>query len=262
MDSKQSKNILITGGSFGLGFEMAKRFADLGHKVFVCGRSQGKLDDATAACPNLIPIQCDITDADQRNKLFETIESQGAPLDILVNNAAVCYAHDYDNPYTLAEDRARAEIETNFHAPVELCRLFLNHRDPKREGIIANVSTPGAFFGMEAIPLYGASKAGFHSFSLTLAHQLKDTNVDVIEIFPPALATGLTKEIEVDDEEKNGPEALQSVADKCVEGILAREACILPHEQSEQLVASMGGTGKVFAMEELGVRRKEGWDQD
>ena len=83
----------------------------------------------------------------------------------------------------------------------------------------------------------------------------------MLEIFPPALATGLTEDLEVDAEADNGPEVLQSVAEKSVEGILAREVCILPHEQSEGLVTSMGGIGKVFSMEELGVRRKQGWDQ-
>ncbi|MEM8936349.1 MAG: SDR family NAD(P)-dependent oxidoreductase [Pseudomonadota bacterium] len=261
MGIRDLNSILITGGSFGLGFEMARRFVDRGFTVFVCGRSQNKLDSAVAACPALLPIQADITDGDDRNKIFDTIEAKGSPLEILINNAAVCYAHDYANPFTLAEDRALTEIETNFHAPVELCRLFLKRRNSEREGVIVNVSTPGAFFALEANPLYTASKAGFHNFTLALAQHLRETNVKVLEIFPPALATGLTAELEVDAEDDNGPEALQSVAEKSVEGVLAGEPCILPHEQSAALVESMGGTGKVFTMDMVGVRRKAGWDR-
>lgn len=260
MANENLDTVLITGGSFGLGFEMAKQFVSRGHKVFVCGRNEDKLDKAVSECPELVPIRADITVAADRLKLFETIKASDTQLDILVNNAAICHAHDYANPFTLEEDRARAEIETNFHAPVELCRIFLKLRDARRDSTIVNVSTPGAFFALEANPIYSASKAGFHMFSLALAHHLKDENVKVLEIFPPALATGLTAELEVDSEADNGADEVFNVALKSVEGIIKGEPFILPHEQSEALVSSLGGTGMVATMDEFGVRRKPGWD--
>lgn len=260
MGNETRNTVLITGGSFGLGLEMAKQFIARGHEVYVCGRSQDKLTNAIAESPELVGIQADITDTKDRQKLFDTIDASGSCLDILVNNAAVCHAHDYANPFTLAEDRALAEIETNFHAPVELCRLFLKRRDPSKASTIANISTPGAFFALEANPIYSASKAGFHMFSLALAQHLKDENVAVVEIFPPSLATGLTAELEVDNEADNDAEEVLKVANKSVEGILAGEPIVLPHEQSEALVNSLGGTGMVATMEQFGVRRRPGWD--
>lgn len=261
MSNTNLKTVLITGGSFGLGLAMAKVFAERGFKVFVCGRSQDKLDNAVKECPDLVPIQADISSAKDRERLYDTINRAGAPLDILVNNAAICHAHDYANPFTLAEDRAREEIETNFHAPVELARLFLKDRDLTRDAIIANISTPGAFFALEANPLYSASKAGFHIFSLALAQHLKKTNVQVSEVYPPALATGLSAELDVASEAENGPEAVQEVALKSVDGILAGEDFILPHPQSEQIIGALGGTGKVGVMDEINVYRSAGWDQ-
>lgn len=149
---------LITGGSVGLGLAMARELLRQGFAVSVCARTQSDLDAARALEPALQTIRADVASAADRGRLMAEVEQRlGRPLDCLVNNAAIVRAHDYANPFTLEQDRAGDEIAINFAAPVDLCRLFLKSRmdgAANGPGAILNVSTPGAFFPLDANPLY------------------------------------------------------------------------------------------------------------
>jgi uncharacterized oxidoreductase len=83
----KNKTILITGGSSGIGLEMAKFLVKLGNKVIVCGRSKERLENAKEQIPELVTIQCDITKSSDRETLHEKIIMQFGHLDMLINNA-------------------------------------------------------------------------------------------------------------------------------------------------------------------------------
>lgn len=257
---------LVTGGGFGLGRDLARHLRTAGYDVLICGRRREHLDSACEEIEGLHAVQADITVAKDRDRLFEAAEAIDAPLDLLVNNAAISRVHDYTSGFTLEQDRARPEIEANFAAPVELIRMFLKLRDTRgwgdRPATIANVSTPGAMLPLEANPLYAASKAGFHMFTLTLRAHLRDTPVRVVEVFPPALDTGLATDMFVPGASENGPEVVDAVAKRTVEGILAGEEEVLPHPQSEQLVAMARWPGEQVAVEiNKGIKRNDDWQQ-
>jgi uncharacterized oxidoreductase len=264
-DSEKSLAV-VTGGSFGLGRSLARHLLASGFEVLACGRGVERLEEAGKQLPGLRTLRMDITRAEDQDRLFEELRKSSEPLDLFVNNAAVSRAHDYTNPTTLAEDRAREEIETNFAAPIELIRRFLQLRQEAgmeaRPATIANVSTPGALFPLEPNPLYSCSKAGFHMFTLALRRQLANTPVRVVEIFPPALATGLAPDMNVPGVETNGPDVIDEVARLSVEGILAGEATILPHAQSVELVSAIGNAADVVAdAVNPTLSRKDGWDR-
>lgn len=258
---------LVTGGGFGLGRDLARHLRAAGLEVLICGRRTEHLEAARDAIPGLHAVEADITSPTDRDRLFEAVESLDAPLDLLVNNAALSRVHDYTSAFTLEQDRAHAEIETNLAAPIELIRRFLLLRQTRgwadRPATIVNVSTPGALIPLDANPLYVTTKAGFHMFTLTLRAHLRDTPVRVVEIFPPALDTGLARGMHVPGQSDNGPEVIDAVAKRCVEGILAGEAEILPHPQSEQLVAMARWPSEAVADKlNRGIRRNEDWERD
>ena len=257
---------VVTGGSFGLGLSLCRHLIAANFVVLACGRSEDRLARAAAELPGLRTLSVDITQPSDRDRLLDAIGSAAEPIDLLVNNAAVSRAHDYTSDFTLQEDRARQEIETNFAAPVELIRRFLALRREKgweaRSATIANVSTPGALFPLEPNPIYSCSKAGFHFFTSSLRRQLADTAVRVVEIFPPALDTGLAQDMIVPGIEQNGPEVIDEVARRSVEGILAGDPMVLPHPQSEALVGAVGDAAERLADNvNLTMSRKEGWDR-
>ena len=255
---------LVTGGSFGLGLAMAHELAGRGFRVFICARTQADLDAAVAARPAFTALRADVSDAAERERLIAEVQRlAGRPLDLLVNNAAIVRAHDYANPFTLAQDRAAPELATNFAAPVDLARLFLKsrHGEVHTPGAIAMISTPGALFPLDANPLYTATKAGLHMFTLSLRRHLKNTPVRVCEVFPPALATRLADELEVASQAANGQAVIDAVGKEAVDGILAGEATILPHPQSRALVRMFPPLDEeTVGMVNAGVLRRPGWD--
>ena len=109
-----------------------------------------------------------------------------------MNNAGVQKAIDLKKG---SEDlfAGEDEIQTNFAAPIHLSAYFAPWLMKKKEAAIINVSSGLGFIPMAFMPVYCATKAGIHSFTVSLRHQLKDTSVKVFEIVPPAVDTQLGK---------------------------------------------------------------------
>jgi uncharacterized oxidoreductase len=176
--------ILVTGGGSGIGYAMAERFAAEGNTVIICGRRESALKQAAERLPSLITRQCDLANEDERVSLFEWISKEHDDLNVLVNNAGI------QNWMSVTDEdffqRAKNEITTNIEAPIHLTQLFLNL--PSLETIM-NVTSGLSFVPLTKVPVYSATKAFFHSFTVSLKHLLK--NIEVIEVIPPALNTDL-----------------------------------------------------------------------
>lgn len=187
MIKSKDRVVLITGGSSGIGFEMARQMIEEGSKVIICGRSQKKLDDAKKKLPNITVIQCDITSAEERKALAERLAKDFPSLNMLVNNAGIVYRYLMAKTGDLT-DRLMAEWETNFLAPVILSQLFLplliqNH------GIVVNVSSGLAHLPLSIEPNYCATKAALHSMTQSMRVQYGKMGVEVVEILYPEVNT-------------------------------------------------------------------------
>jgi len=84
-----------------------------------------------------------------------------------------------------------SEIQTNLLGLIRVCAEFLPHLKNQQGATLLNVSSGLAFVPLAVFPVYCATKAAVHSFSLSLRQQLKDSNVKVIELIPPYVATEL-----------------------------------------------------------------------
>lgn len=185
MAIKNSK-VLVTGGATGIGLALAKRFAQDGNTVIVCGRRLEALRDAQKEIPGLLIRQCDLSLKEQRTELFEWIKEEHNDLNALVNNAGIQnWMHIEDREFY---SKAANEIAINIEAPVHLCQLFIHL--PQLHTIV-NVTSGLAFIPLVKAPVYSATKAFFHSFTLSLRQLLKERNIKVVEIIPPALNTDL-----------------------------------------------------------------------
>jgi uncharacterized oxidoreductase len=188
----KGNTILITGGATGIGFALADALLEAGNEVIICGRRQGKLDGAKRRLSKVNAIRCDISDAKERSALFDWTIRNFPNLNILVNNAGIQRPIDFrkgTKDLLAGED----EIETNLRAPVYLSALFIPHLMKQEEAAIVNISSGLAFIPLAAVPVYCATKAAIHSFSLSLRHQLKETSIKVFEIIPPIVDTELHK---------------------------------------------------------------------
>jgi uncharacterized oxidoreductase len=184
-----SNTILITGGGSGIGLALAERFIAMGNRVIICGRRAGTLDAVKAAHPAIETRVCDVAESADRAALTAWATSTFPALNVLVNNAGI------QRRMRIASEgdwtATREEIAINLDAPIHLTTLFLPHLIRQPAAAILNVTSGLAFVPLAGTPVYSATKAALHSFTLSLRHQLRNSAVQVIEVIPPAVDTDL-----------------------------------------------------------------------
>ena len=178
--------ILITGGASGIGLGLTEKFIKENNTVIVCGRRESLLQELAEKFPSVITKVCDLTHEAERIELYNWVTENHSDLTILVNNAGI------QNWMSVSDEdfyeKANHEITTNVLAPIHLSSLFMKLNSLET---IINVTSGLAFVQLSKVPVYCATKAFFRSFTLSLRHQLKSKNIEVIEMIPPALNTDL-----------------------------------------------------------------------
>jgi uncharacterized oxidoreductase len=181
--------ILITGGSSGIGMELARQLAG-DNVVIITGRDRLRLEAARAELGNVHVAQSDASDPKAIAELCETLTRQFPALNVLVNNAGIMRKISLRDGADDLADVTR-EIETNLNGPIQMVAQFLPHLKQQSSPAIVNVSSGLAFVPFPLSPIYSAAKAGVHAFTLALRFQLKNTNVKVFELAPPGTETPL-----------------------------------------------------------------------
>jgi uncharacterized oxidoreductase len=181
--------ILITGGATGIGFALAKAFLEAGNEIIICGRREHKLLEAQNELPEVHIRVCDVAKESDRRELFGWTMANFKKLNMLVNNAGI--QREVDFKQGVKGLSAENELDINLAAPIHLSALFIPHLMTKPEAAIVNISSGLGFIPLAIMPIYCATKAGLHSFSLTLRHQLRDTSIRVYEVIPPTVDTEL-----------------------------------------------------------------------
>jgi uncharacterized oxidoreductase len=184
---KVSNNkILITGGATGIGHGFTEQFIKENNTVIICGRRESALKEISDKFPAVITKVCDLSVANERHELFKWVAKEHGDLNVLVNNAGIQqWMSVSDNDFF---QRAHDEIAINVEAPIHLASLFLNLSSLET---IINVTSGLSFVPLTKVPVYSATKAFLHSFTLSLRQLLKEKNIEVIEVIPPALNTDL-----------------------------------------------------------------------
>lgn len=186
----QGRTILITGGASGIGLALAQGLHRLGNTVIICGRRLQALEAARERLAGLVVRQCDLTRADSRRELVEWLQSAHPQLDVLINNAGVQFEQDFASG-DVQLDAIAAEIQINLTVPILLSAQLLPLLRQSSASAIVNVTSGLAFCPLAQVPVYCATKAALHSFTLSLRHQLSHSSVRVIEIVPPIVRTEL-----------------------------------------------------------------------
>lgn len=181
--------ILITGGTSGIGLELARQLLARGNTVLITGRDPAKLAAATATLPKLHAYLSDVADPAAITALQKTIAADFPGLDMLINNAGVM------RKIALLKDRdltdLTREIAINLEGPMRMVQAFLPLLEKQKDAAIVNVSSGLAFAPLPVSPVYCATKAGLHSYTQSLRMQLKHTKIKVFEIAPPGTDTPL-----------------------------------------------------------------------
>jgi uncharacterized oxidoreductase len=184
--------ILLTGAGSGIGLALAERLHAAGNTILICGRDAAKLQAAAERLPGLRTLVCDVAQPAERERLVAWAFAEAPELNVLLNNAGIQRTVDLVETHEPWADTA-AEIAINLEAPIHLTMLCLArwHAQRHHGPVIINVSSGLGFVPLARVPVYSATKAALHSFTLSLRQQLAGSPVRVIELIPPAVHTGL-----------------------------------------------------------------------
>ena len=185
-----ANTILITGGTSGIGLELATQLVALDNTVIVTGRSQFKLDTAKRKLPKVVAIQSDASNPVAISTLYSDVVSAFPSLNVLINNAGIMRKINLHTSGSDFGDLTR-EIEINLDGPIRMTVKFLPQLKAQKTAAVINVSFGLAFVPLAISPVYCAAKAAIHSFTQSLRVQLKQTNVTVFELAPPITETSL-----------------------------------------------------------------------
>jgi len=190
-----NNTILITGGSAGIGFEIAKLFSQKGNHVIITGRDEQRLAKAAAQLQNVTAIQFDVTDRASVEAITTRLHKEFPTLNIVINNAGKASVYSLDTEGVNAYEKAAEEMETNFLSVLRLNEALLPLLKRQPEAAIVNVSSIVAFVPGIALSTYAASKAALHSYSRSLRLTLENSTVKVFELMPPLVNTEFSTEI-------------------------------------------------------------------
>lgn len=219
--------ILITGGSSGIGLEMAKQLLALGNTVIVTGRNEEKMKQAKAKYPQLYTYAVEVTDIESIQQLYVQIIRDFPALNVLINNTGMMNAIKFQ---TAKVEGIADEVTTNLAGPILMTQVFLPHLLKQKEAAVLNVTSGIAYFAFDKAPIYSASKLGLHSYTQSLRKQLKKTSVKVFELAPPRTSKPMFSGTEEDNASVDRvPEMpIAEVVKKMIEGIKKNRETIVP----------------------------------
>lgn len=183
------KTVLLTGGTAGIGRELALQLRDAGAKVVVTGRNPDRI--AAMQKDGFDVIEADLSGADGVDALVAAWGDRA--LDVLINNAGMGASQDYRGGFP-DPDEGDACFYANLSAPVRLTVRLLPLLKMRDRAVILNVTSGLAIAPSAKAAVYCASKAGLRSFTYSLRKQLKGTGITIIEALPPVVETQMTSD--------------------------------------------------------------------
>ena len=184
-DRLKGKIALVTGGSSGIGLATAIQFAQEGATVYVTGRRQAELDEATRLIgSDATGIQGDISDLKDLDRLYAQIEREQGRLDVLFANAG---GGAFARLGQITEEQFDREFDTNVKGTLFTAQKALPLM--KQGGSIVLNASSSSIKGMENFSVYSASKAAIRSFARTWTSDLKGRGIRVNAVSPGVVVT-------------------------------------------------------------------------
>ncbi len=249
------KNILISGGSSGIGFALAKKFIRAGANVSLLARRKALLDSAcrdleafrTSGEQVIDAFAADVSEFHSLEKVFSQIHTS---FDVLINCAGIAYPGEFINlDIKIFED----VMNINYLGTVNLTKLVLPGMLEKRSGYIVNVSSLAALVGIYGYTAYAPSKYAVRGFSRCLRAELKAYGIDVSVVFPPdtdtpqlAFEHSIIPEITRKINSTGSVMSPDKVAEAVLRGISRRQFTIVPGWEGKLLYLFPSIFGRYF----------------
>jgi 3-oxoacyl-[acyl-carrier protein] reductase len=176
------RSVLVTGGNRGIGRAIAEAFLAQGDRVAVTTRSGGAPDGA-------LDVRCDVTDPEQVDEAFKTVEEAHGPVEVLVANAGI--THD-TLLLRMSEDDWSSVLDTNLTGTFRLVKRAAKGMLRQRRGRIVLISSVVGLLGSAGQVNYAASKAGLVGLARSVARELGSRSITANVVAPGFVETDMT----------------------------------------------------------------------
>lgn len=191
--TSDSKVILITGASSGIGKISAEHLSENGHRVYGTSRFPGSYPEPS----NFTMLPMDVTDNETIANTIDQIIKTEKRLDVLINNAGMGIAGDLEHT---SIDKAKTQFETNFFGPLRLIKNILPIMRKQDSGMIINISSIGGLIGLPYQNMYSATKFAIEGLTEALYKELYSTNIKVVMVEPGDFKTDFTARRDIEKE--------------------------------------------------------------
>ena len=186
------RHVVVTGGSRGIGEQLAREFAAKGARVTLVARNVDALNRVAAAINGKVVV-ADLSDDVVVDGLIERIEREHGPIDILVNNAGL----ETSTAFAVEDEREiRTVTRVNLEVPMLLTRHVIQGMIARDSGHLVYVSSLAGTAGFPGMSVYCGTKAGILNFTNALSRELKSTNVNITVLSPGPVDTEMWDTIE------------------------------------------------------------------
>lgn len=191
MSEERKKTALITGASSGIGYELAKLFADEGYNLVLVSRDTNKLNEIAGQFfvhnrIRAVAIEKDLFDPQAAQEIYDEVKRIGFDIDVLVNDAGQGVYGEFVNTDLQQE---LSMIQLNINSLVVLTKLFLKDMVARNEGKILNLASMVSKVPAPFQAVYAGTKAFVYNFSQSIADEVKDKNITVTALRPGATDT-------------------------------------------------------------------------
>ncbi|MFY9764737.1 MAG: SDR family NAD(P)-dependent oxidoreductase [Mycobacterium sp.] len=183
--------VLVTGGGTGIGRGLAESLHRLGNRVVIAGRRSEPLKATASANPGIEYLHLDQSDPADIQRVAAELTDRYPDINVVLNNAGIQLVEDLTGGDVAA---AESMVAINLLGPIRLTAALLPTLMAQPRAAILNVTSGLGFVPNHVNPTYSATKAALHSYTQSLRFQLCDTVIQVIEIIPPHVQTGLQGE--------------------------------------------------------------------
>jgi len=198
--ANQTKTAIVTGGASGIGWAITEKFISNGLRTIVIGRDQQKLKKAKLKFGRLCePVSYDLNDLSSIPDLVKKLKDDYGELDILVNNAGINMKKDFAK---VSDEEFQRVMQVNVTAVFSLSREVAKWMIKKGEGVIINISSMAAQYGLPKVIAYTASKAAVEGMTRAMAVELSPRGIRVNCIAPGFISTDMSAKALNGDKER------------------------------------------------------------
>lgn len=224
---------LVTGGSSGIGFAIAKELAQRGFQLLLVSHQEKELAGCRQQIEQQFSIECftlykDLTNVDSAQEIFDFCRQNKLEISVLVNNAGILV---FSEIVSTSTQKVNAILQLHIYTPTMLTRLFGEQFKNQGGGFVLNVSSISAVMPYPGISLYGPTKTYMRYFTRAFRSEMKRYNVNVTCLIPGATETALydPNRVNLSLAKKLGVmQTANTVAKAAVKALLKNKAEVIP----------------------------------